>query len=115
MDEEFFTVAEVAERLKMNEQTIRNWIDRGELPAIRLGARRVRVRQADLDRFIEAGAPAPDTDKDQIVVQSRRALAKALGKPRSSTDDAALVAALQELSRASAALAEALTPDAAAS
>jgi excisionase family DNA binding protein len=49
MNEEFLTVAEVAERLKMNQQTIRNWIDRGELPAIRLGPRRVRAhRQRDL-------------------------------------------------------------------
>jgi excisionase family DNA binding protein len=40
-NEEFLTVAEVAERLKLNQQTIRNWIDAGTLPALRIG-RRVR-------------------------------------------------------------------------
>ena len=31
MPDEFLTVAEVAELLKLNQQTIRNMIDRGEL------------------------------------------------------------------------------------
>jgi hypothetical protein len=30
-------------------------IDRGELRAVRVGARRVRVRRSDLNRFIDAG------------------------------------------------------------
>jgi excisionase family DNA binding protein len=48
MADEFLTVAEIAELLKVNPQTVRNWIDRGELPAVRVGARRVRVRRSDL-------------------------------------------------------------------
>ncbi len=55
----FLTVAEVAERLKLCEQTVRNMIDRGELAAIRVGPRRIRVREAELDRFLAAGATAP--------------------------------------------------------
>ena len=31
-EEEYLTVAEVAGNLKLNQQTVRNWIDRGELP-----------------------------------------------------------------------------------
>jgi excisionase family DNA binding protein len=54
-NEEFMTVAEVAALLKLNQQTIRNWIDQGSLPALRLG-RRVRVLRSDLDRLIEAGS-----------------------------------------------------------
>lgn len=54
LDDEFLTVAEVAEILKLNPQTVRNWIDRGELPALRIG-RRVRIRRAEFDRFIEQG------------------------------------------------------------
>jgi len=45
---------EVADLLKLNQQTIRNWIDAGQLPAIRIG-RRVRVLRSDLDRLIDAG------------------------------------------------------------
>lgn len=53
-DETFLTVAEVAELLKVNQQTVRNWIDHGRLPALRVG-RRVRIRRSDLDRILEAG------------------------------------------------------------
>jgi excisionase family DNA binding protein len=48
MADEFLTVAEVATMLKLNQMTIRNWSDRGFLPALRLG-RRVRIRRADLE------------------------------------------------------------------
>jgi excisionase family DNA binding protein len=37
--DEFLTVKEVAALLKLNQQTIRNWIDSGRLPAVRLGER----------------------------------------------------------------------------
>src|SRR5579884_4059666 len=58
LDETFLTVAEVAELLKLNQQTVRNWIDQGSLPAVRVG-RRVRIRRSDLDRVLEEGATAP--------------------------------------------------------
>ncbi len=51
------TVAEVAETLKLNQQTVRNWIDQGSLPAVRVG-RRVRIRQSDFDRLLEQGSRA---------------------------------------------------------
>ncbi len=53
-EDSFLTVAEVAGLLKLNQQTVRNWIDAGSLPAIRVG-RRVRIRRADLDRILENG------------------------------------------------------------
>jgi excisionase family DNA binding protein len=48
---EFLTVREAAERLRLNEQTIRNWIDAGELRSVRVG-RRVRIPRAWLDDFV---------------------------------------------------------------
>jgi excisionase family DNA binding protein len=51
-DEEFLTVAEVAARLKLNQQTIRNWIEARTLPAVRVG-RRVRILQSDFDELIQ--------------------------------------------------------------
>ena len=36
---------------------LKNWIDQGRLPAVRIG-RRVRVRRADLDRVLAQGATA---------------------------------------------------------
>ena len=43
LPDEFMTVAEVAAILKLNQQTVGNWIDKGELPALHVG-RRVRTR-----------------------------------------------------------------------
>lgn len=53
--ETYLTVAEVAALLKLNQQTVRNWIDQGSLPALRVG-RRVRIRRSDLDELLEAGS-----------------------------------------------------------
>ena len=55
LDESFLTVAEVAEILKLNQQTVRNWIDQGTLPAVRVG-RRVRIRRSDFDRMLAEGS-----------------------------------------------------------
>ena len=57
-NEEFLTVTEVAARLRLNDQTIRNWIDRGKLPAFRIG-RRVRIARSDFDRFVDGGYTQP--------------------------------------------------------
>jgi excisionase family DNA binding protein len=50
-EESFLTVAEVAEMLKLNQQTVRNWIDQGSLPALRVG-RRVRIKRSDFERVL---------------------------------------------------------------
>ena len=55
MPDEFLTVAEIATLLKLNDQTVRNMIDRGEIPAVRVGSRRVRVLRSDLDAFLAEG------------------------------------------------------------
>jgi excisionase family DNA binding protein len=61
LEDSFLTVAEVAQTLKLNPQTVRNWIDQGSLPALRVG-RRVRIRRSDFDRLLSdsytAGAAA---------------------------------------------------------
>ena len=58
--EEFLTVAEVAEMLKLNQQTIRNWIEQGALPAVRVG-RRVRIKRSALERVLERGSTTGGT------------------------------------------------------
>jgi excisionase family DNA binding protein len=66
------TVAEIAEILKLNQQTVRNWIDRGELPAVHVG-RRVRIKRSDFDRLLEAGytgAPTPASGAERITVEA---------------------------------------------
>lgn len=67
----YLTVDEVAELLKINPQTVRNWIDRGELPAVRVGQRRVRICQSDLDEFLAAGATAQVNARDEATPVAR--------------------------------------------
>jgi excisionase family DNA binding protein len=52
------TVDDIARSLKLNPQTVRNWIDRGFLRAIRIG-RNVRVTRAEFDRLIEDSYTGP--------------------------------------------------------
>ncbi|MGI8413106.1 MAG: helix-turn-helix domain-containing protein [Solirubrobacteraceae bacterium] len=52
--ESYLTVAEVADLLKLNQQTVRNWIDQGSLPALRVG-RRVRIKRSDFERLLDDG------------------------------------------------------------
>lgn len=66
LDDSFLTVAEVAELLRLNQQTVRNWIDQGSLPALRVG-RRVRIRRSDLERVLEEGATTPNAGPAGVV------------------------------------------------
>ncbi|NMR19175.1 helix-turn-helix domain-containing protein [Cellulomonas fimi] len=50
---EFLTVAEVADRLRVTERFVRRLIATGELRAVRVGSRVVRVRQVDIDALLE--------------------------------------------------------------
>src|SRR6059058_5367096 len=54
--EDVVTVAQIAEILKLNQQAVRNWIDQGSLPAIRVG-RRVRVRWGDVEPMMKPAGP----------------------------------------------------------
>ncbi len=68
------TVAEVAALLKLNQQTIRNWIDGGTLPAVRIG-RRVRVLRSDLEHLIDQGY------RTKAQQTTARAAGRDLGRP----------------------------------
>ena len=52
LDEESLTVAEAARVLKVSPSTIWRWINQGQLPAHRIGQRRVRLKKAELARLI---------------------------------------------------------------
>ena len=45
------TVGEVAQLLRVDDKTVRNWIRAGLLPAIRVG-RQYRIARAEFDTFI---------------------------------------------------------------
>jgi excisionase family DNA binding protein len=54
-DERLLTTAQVAERVGVNEDTVRRWIREKRLPAYMPGGTKTgyRVRAADLDRYLE--------------------------------------------------------------
>jgi len=61
LTDEVFTVGEVARVLKVSEQTIRNWIDAGVMPALRIG-RRLRIRRSVLQDVLEHGLELADDE-----------------------------------------------------
>ncbi len=65
-EDRFLTVAEVAALLKLNQQTVRNWIDQGSLPAVRVG-RRVRILRSDFERLVEEGYRARAAGGEQAT------------------------------------------------
>ncbi len=114
-DDEYLTVKEIAEHLKLNQQTLRNWIDAGTLPALRIG-RRVRVRRADLDRILAQSAtvapepqasPVAPADPREPLAQALERAQRLLGR-RSAARRAELAEGLQDLSDAVAAALDAL-------
>jgi excisionase family DNA binding protein len=70
----------VAELLKLNQQTIRNMIDRGEMGHVRVGQRRVRV-PAQLNAFLaagESGAQLAEANPWQAVSEASSAVVAAV-------------------------------------
>ena len=57
-DDEFLRLADVAERLGVRPPTVRSWIARGQLSAIKLG-RTIRIRRCDLGEMLERARVAP--------------------------------------------------------
>jgi excisionase family DNA binding protein len=104
--DEFLTDTEVAQMLKLNQQTVRNMIDRGDPGAVRVGKRRVRVRQSQLDAFLAAGAMTHETDPaaaaglDEDPWRGVREAADAVATAVQTRDRDALEQALSALTKA---------------
>jgi excisionase family DNA binding protein len=66
VDEVWLTTREIAQRLKLTEYTVREWLRTGRLKGYRPGGDRAgwRVRESDLQQFLEttAGPEAPKTE-----------------------------------------------------
>ena len=59
------TVKEVAAAIGTNQTYVNNLINRGLLPAMKLGCK--KVREADLDKFLESAVGKDYSDLDNIT------------------------------------------------
>lgn len=50
-----YTIREVADDLRVHEETVRRWIRSGRLKVIRLGHRTVRITEEELSRIKREG------------------------------------------------------------
>jgi excisionase family DNA binding protein len=57
LDEEYLTVAEAATLLRVAPSTVRRWIREGDVPAYRVGRRRVALKRDDLSNLIRPARP----------------------------------------------------------
>ncbi len=58
MEETYYTVAEVAQRLRVSRQAVYNWIHEGRLEAVKVG-RMTRIPASSLAEFLR---PQEDTE-----------------------------------------------------
>ena len=59
--DEWLSVEDVAQMLKMDEETVRKWIRRKDLRAYKFG-RDYRIRREDFDQFVRARGPDAPTN-----------------------------------------------------
>jgi excisionase family DNA binding protein len=64
LDEDFVTVAEAAELLRVAPSTVRRWIRDGDVPAYRIGRRRVALKRDDLSNLIRPARPGLETSRN---------------------------------------------------
>lgn len=75
--ERFLTVREIADRMRVTEFTVRNWLRSGKLQGYRPGGTKAgwRVKESDLERFIEGGRGEPAaTDPRREMAEHQDAL-----------------------------------------
>jgi excisionase family DNA binding protein len=69
-DDPWLTLAEIADELRLSPVTIRSWIAKGRLRAMRAGQRKWLVRRSDLDAMLadtdggNSSQPTPEADTD---------------------------------------------------
>jgi excisionase family DNA binding protein len=108
LSEPYLTIAQAAVQLSVHPSTIRRWIDRGRLPAYRLGEKRIGVRPSDLARLVSPRPPGQGHGGD--MAQSKRPVVPRLTKAEQRRGLQAL-AELERLSAAIAARHGKLTPE----
>lgn len=63
MESRLLRVADVAAKLKVHPETVRDWLRQGRLRGSRLGGDRAgwRIAESEVERFLQAGTTDPTT------------------------------------------------------
>lgn len=69
LDEDYLTVAEAAALLRVAPSTIRRWIREGDLPAYRVGRRRVGLLRADLATLVTPARPPSGPVREETDIE----------------------------------------------
>lgn len=56
VEDQYYTVQEIAKRLRVTRQAIYNWIDEGRLQAVKVG-RSLRIPESAVKAFIKPAEP----------------------------------------------------------
>lgn len=62
----WLTLAEIAEELRVNPATVRQWVSKGQLKASRAGVRKWIVRRSELDRMLTETNSSADDVLDRV-------------------------------------------------
>ena len=65
------TVAQAADRLSVSEKSIRRWIASGDLEAVRVGRKVLRLDPDDVDRLAVRVPTSGGVDDAALMVESR--------------------------------------------
>lgn len=63
LEHDMLTAQEVADYMRVDIRTVREWVGNGELPRVMVGKRDYRIRRQDLQDFIEKRRQAGKKDE----------------------------------------------------
>lgn len=106
-DDPWLTLAEIAEELRVNPATVRLWVSRGRLKAIRAGQRKLLVRRSELDRMLALTDPSrAEPQQPRLPEPLRpvfsRPLAGQVARARADMDPAVVREAIKRMQEAEA-------------
>jgi excisionase family DNA binding protein len=106
-DDPWLTLAEIAEELRVNPATVRLWVSRGRLKAMRAGQRKLLVRRSELDRMLaltdlSRAEPQQPRIPEPLRPVFSHPLAGQVARARANMDPAVIRAAIKRMQEAEA-------------
>jgi excisionase family DNA binding protein len=107
-EDPWLTLAEIAEELRVNPATVRLWVSRGRLKAMRAGQRKLLVRRSELDRMLALTDPSRAEPQHPRMPEPlrpvfSRPLAGEVARARGNMDPVVIREAIKRMQEAEAA------------